>query len=105
MKQYRDIIKAAQQIALNEEKGKGIDHHVGNAFNKIKKVVQREREIEGGSAPSLTTNRKEYGGKSAAQHISKIAREHHAKHAAEVGHSRDEKEFTERLDNRVDGLF
>ena len=105
MKQYRDIIKAAQQIALNEEKGKGIDHHVGNAFHHIKKVFRNEQRLTGGSLPSLTKKRKEYGGNSAAEHVSKIANDHHAKHAAEVGHDKDKKKFHGKLDSRMDELF
>ncbi len=103
---YRDLAEAVRNIAMNEEnEGKGIDHHVGNAFEEIKKVFQNEQRLTGGSLPSLTKKRKEYGGKSAAEHISSIANDHHDRHAAEVGHGNDKKKFNQLLDREMDKLF
>jgi hypothetical protein len=104
MHPQRNLIEAAEYVALNEDRGR-LDHHIGNATKEITNVFRSEQELAGGEAPSLTQKRKHYGGISAATHISNIIKKHFDAHASEVGHRDHEKEYHAAINGHMDSLI
>ena len=108
MHPQRNLIEAAEHVALNEKmnKDKGrLDHHIGNATKEITTVFRSEQQATGGEAPSLTQKRNQYGVVSAATHISNIAKKHFDAHVSEVGHKDDKKAYDAAINAHIDSLI